>query len=73
VIQKIGSNNEPLEEVWQPDVMGKLPVSAETLQAIQQGLRGVIASPGGTKGFVIKGFPQSAAGKTGTAEAGGTG
>jgi penicillin-binding protein 2 len=73
VIQKIGSNNEPPEEVWQPDVLGTLPVSPENLQAIQQGLRGVIASPGGTAGFVFKGFPQSAAGKTGTAEAGGPG
>jgi len=73
VVQKIGSNNEPPEDVWQPEVMGTLPVSAENLQAIQQGLRGVISSPGGTAGFVFRGFPQSAAGKTGTAEAGGPG
>jgi penicillin-binding protein 2 len=73
VVQKIGSNNEPPEEVWQPEVMGKLPVSPENLQAIQQGLHGVIASPGGTAGFVFRGFPHSAAGKTGTAEAGGPG
>ncbi len=71
IVQKIGSNNEPPEEVWQPEVMGKLPVSPENLQAIQQGLHGVIASPGGTAGFVFRGFPKSAAGKTGTAEAGG--
>jgi penicillin-binding protein 2 len=73
VVQKIGSNNEPPEEVWRPEVLGKLPVSLENLQAIQQGLHGVIASPGGTAGFVFRGFPQSAAGKTGTAEAGGPG
>ena len=73
VVQKIGSNNEPPEEVWQPEVMGKLPVSPENLQAIQQGLHGVISSPGGTAGFVFRGFPKSAAGKTGTAEAGGAG
>jgi penicillin-binding protein 2 len=73
IVQKIGSNNEPPEEVWQPEVMGKLPVSPENLQAIQQGLHGVISSPGGTAGFVFRGFPKSAAGKTGTAEAGGPG
>ena len=73
VVQKIGSNNEPPEEVWQPEAMGKLPVSPENLQAIQQGLHGVISGPKGTAGFVFRGFPQSAAGKTGTAEAGGAG
>ncbi len=73
LIQKIGSNNEPPEEVWQPEVIGKLPVSPENLQAIQRGLHGVISSPGGTAGFVFRGFPESAAGKTGTAEAGGAG
>jgi penicillin-binding protein 2 len=71
VVQKIGSNNEPPEEVWQPEVMGKLPVSATTLKAIQDGLHGVIVSPRGTAGFVFKGFPKSVAGKTGTAETGG--
>jgi penicillin-binding protein 2 len=73
IVQKVGSNNEPPEEVWQPEVLGKLPVSAENLQAIQQGLRGVISGPKGTAGFVFRGFPRSAAGKTGTAEAGGAG
>jgi len=53
--------------------MGKLPVSPENLQAIQQGLHGVISGPKGTAGFVFRGFPKSAAGKTGTAEAGGAG
>lgn len=71
VVQKIGSNNEPPEEVWQPEVMNKLPVSATTLKAIQDGLHGVIVSPRGTAGFVFKGFPKSVAGKTGTAETGG--
>jgi penicillin-binding protein 2 len=73
LIQKIGSNNEPPEDVWQPEVMGRLPISPENLQAIQRGLRGVISGPRGTAGFVFGGFPQSAAGKTGTAEAGSAG
>jgi penicillin-binding protein 2 len=71
VVQKIGSNNEPPKDVWQPEVVGKLPVSATTLKAIQDGLHGVIVSPRGTAGFVFKGFPKSVAGKTGTAETGG--
>jgi penicillin-binding protein 2 len=73
LIQKIGSNNEPPEDVWQPEVIGKLPISPEHLKAIQEGLHGVISGPKGTAGFVFHGFPESAAGKTGTAEAGGAG
>ncbi len=71
LVAKIGSNNEPPEEVIATETIGKLPVSAETLKAIQDGLHGVIVSPRGTAGFVFKGFPQSVAGKTGTAETGG--
>ncbi|CAG0926913.1 penicillin-binding protein 2 [Thermoflexales bacterium] len=70
IVQKIGSNNEPPEEVWQPEIIGTLPVSPESLRAIQAGLQGVISGAKGTAGFVFRGFPQSAAGKTGTAEAG---
>jgi penicillin-binding protein 2 len=69
IVQKIGSNNEPPEEVWQPEVMGTLPVSPENLQAIQQGLHGVISGAKGTAGFVFRGFAERG-GKTGTAEAG---
>jgi penicillin-binding protein 2 len=71
LIQKIGSSNEPPEEVFPIEVMRQLPIQPENLQAIQDGLRGVITSPKGTAGFVCKGFPQTVAGKTGTAEAGG--
>ncbi len=71
IIQKIGSSNEPPEEDYKPEVMGKLPVSPDNLKAIQNGLHGVIVSPRGTAGFVFKGFKQSVAGKTGTAETGG--
>ncbi len=70
IIARIGSVNEPPEEVWRPEVIGNLPVSPENLQAIREGLRGVIAGPKGTAGFVFRGFPISVAGKTGTAEAG---
>lgn len=73
IIDKIGSNNEPPEEVFQPEVLNTLPVTPEHLQAIQQGLRGVIVGAKGTAGFVFRGFPQTVAGKTGTAEAGGAG
>ncbi len=73
LIQKIGSSNEPPEEIFPAEVIGQLPVKPETIKAIQDGLRGVITSPKGTAGFVFKGFPETIAGKTGTAETGGAG
>jgi len=70
LIARIGSQNEPPEEVWQPEPIGPLPVSAEHLAAIRAGLRGVINGPKGTAGFAFRGFSIAVAGKTGTAEAG---
>ncbi len=73
LIQKIGSSNEPPEQIFPAEIMNQLPVKPETIKAIQDGLRGVITSPKGTAGFVFKGFPETVAGKTGTAETGGAG
>lgn len=70
IVDRIGSVNEPPEEVWQPEETGQLPVSPDHLDAIRAGLRGVINAPKGTAGFVFRGFPIAVAGKTGTAEAG---
>jgi penicillin-binding protein 2 len=54
-------------EQIEPEVLGELPVSQDTLDYIEQGLLGVTA-PGGTAGGVFSGFPVRLAGKTGTAE-----
>jgi penicillin-binding protein 2 len=70
IIERIGSVNEPPEEVWQSEVIRQLPASAENLQAIREGLWGVVSGPKGTAGFVFRGFSIPVAGKTGTAEAG---
>ncbi|RLF42849.1 MAG: penicillin-binding protein 2, partial [Thermoplasmata archaeon] len=56
------------ELLVEPEVMGQLPVSAETLAAIREGLAGVTTSPRGTATHVFTGFPISVAGKTGTAQ-----
>jgi penicillin-binding protein 2 len=70
IVDRIGSVNEPPEEVWPSTVIGELPVSPENLASIREGLRGVISHPKGTAGFVFRAFPIEVAGKTGTAEAG---
>ncbi len=54
--------------VIQPEVIGKLPVSAEHLAAIRRGLEGVTQPPYGTSWRVFQGMPISVAGKSGTAE-----
>lgn len=52
----------------QPVANGQLPVKAEHLAEIQEGLRGVTTLPGGTARFVFPSFEVPVAGKTGTAE-----
>ncbi len=52
----------------QPEVIGRLPVSAEHLAAIRRGLEGVTQPPYGTSWRVFQGMPVSVAGKSGTAE-----
>lgn len=55
-----------------PEISGKLPLSAETLAAIQQALVGVVQStkPRGTAQHVFTGLDIPVAGKTGTAQTG---
>lgn len=68
VIERIGlSGNKPIYE-FAPKETGKLPISAENLQAIQEAMRMVIWNPSGTANFQFKNYPYKIAGKTGTAE-----
>ncbi|MGA2110938.1 MAG: penicillin-binding transpeptidase domain-containing protein [Anaerolineales bacterium] len=53
---------------FSPQVNGKLPISADTLAALQEGLRGVVSDPKGTAQFDFLAWQNELAGKTGTAE-----
>jgi penicillin-binding protein 2 len=53
---------------FQPIVNGHLPVTAEQLDLIRQGLDGAVNLPSGTAHFVFPNFVVPVAGKTGTAE-----
>ncbi|WP_346355914.1 penicillin-binding protein 2 [Azotosporobacter soli] len=67
LVSKItGSHGEVLQN-FQPEEIGKLEVSAKTLQLIRESLRDV-AQEGGTGYGAFKDFPVAIAGKTGTAE-----
>ncbi len=68
LVLRIGSQEQGPEEAVQPQVAGKLPVKPETLAAIRQGLRGVVAGTRGTATHIFAGMPVPVAGKTGTAE-----
>jgi penicillin-binding protein 2 len=50
----------------EPEVIGKLPVAADNLAAIRQGLEGVTSPPYGTAADIFAGLSIRVAGKTGT-------
>ena len=62
------------EEIFtfEPDPVGELPISEETLQIIRSGMVGVVSSrsPQGTAEHRFRGLAIPVAGKTGTAESG---
>jgi penicillin-binding protein 2 len=57
------------EQVNEPEVVGKLPVSQESLNAIRQGMEGATQRAGGTAVHRFYGISVPVAGKTGTAQA----
>ncbi len=61
---------EPLE-VFAPEAQGALPISAETLKAVQDAMRMVVANPRGTAYHRLSTLRIPVAGKTGTAQTGG--
>lgn len=63
---------EPIgpEQVNQPEVLARLPVSPDHLEVIRAALKGVVSGPRGTARSAFAGVTFTAAGKTGTAETG---
>ena len=58
------------EEVIQPEIVSKLPISPENLALIKGSLKAVTSEAGGTARQVFEGINYTVAGKTGTAESG---
>lgn len=69
VIDRIGSGGGAPEELLPPEVLGQIPINAETLAAIQQSLFRVTTANNGTAVDKFAGLVVPVAGKTGTAEA----
>ncbi len=68
IVSKVAATGDQPEIVFQPERVGRLPVTAATLEAIRKGLEGVTTSPRGTATHRFVGFPYAVAGKTGTAQ-----
>jgi len=72
LVEKIVSPDGVPSFTFKPEVRGTLPIPPETLQAIRQGLVGVVEStkPRGTAQHIFTGLDIPVAGKTGTAQTG---
>jgi penicillin-binding protein 2 len=67
IIKKVVSPDGEVILEKKPDLLDKIQVSQETLDAIKQGMKAVTA-PGGTAYAPFIDFPMTVAGKTGTAQ-----
>lgn len=72
LVERVALPGGQATQVFKPEVVGKLPVSAENLKVIQQAMVGVIRNekPRGTAWHVFTGLDVPVAGKTGTAQSG---
>lgn len=68
ILARVEGNQFSPEELIQPTIMNKLPLSADHLEAIQKGLHDVTTDVWGTAVDKMRGLPITTAGKTGTAE-----
>jgi penicillin-binding protein 2 len=68
IVQRVAATGDEPEVVFEPDRVGRLPLTAATLDAIRKGLEGVTTSPRGTATHRFVDFAYPVAGKTGTAQ-----
>ncbi len=68
LVLKIAAPGEPPVYEFKPEVMGQLPLTADQLDVIREGLRGVITNRNGTAHNRFLGIQIPIYGKTGTAE-----
>ena len=68
VVERIAPPDGDPAVIFKPEVRGKLPISAQTLQTIQEAMISVSENRRGTAHRVFANFPIDIAGKTGTAQ-----
>jgi penicillin-binding protein 2 len=67
IVHEIIDGDGKVVQAFAPDVIRQLPVSAENLDVVRQGMRAAVAGPGGTA-YAINVPGIAVAGKTGSAE-----
>ncbi len=70
IVDRVESAEGEILSEFEPIVQGTVPVSSENLEAIQEGMVGVVRDPKGTARSVFLGLNLDIAGKTGTAQTG---
>jgi penicillin-binding protein 2 len=68
VVESIQPPDGDPSYTFSPEVIGTLPITEDTLLAIQEGMVSVVENPRGTAHRVFSNFPIEVAGKTGTAQ-----
>lgn len=68
VVAYVAASGEPPVYTMQPEVIGSLPVDADQLEVLRQGMRMVTSERGGTAYHRFRGLSIPIAGKTGTSE-----
>ncbi len=68
IVDKIAAVGDQPEITFKPEKVGRLPVTPETLKAIQEGMIGVTTKSLGTARHRFVNFPYIVAGKTGSAQ-----
>jgi penicillin-binding protein 2 len=70
LVTQITNADGAIVDSYAPKPVGKLPLSADNLSAVQIAMLGPTTQPNGTAYYRFKDFPIQIAGKTGTAESG---
>ncbi|MDZ7844784.1 MAG: penicillin-binding transpeptidase domain-containing protein [Anaerolineales bacterium] len=70
IVESIRSSAGEEVQGFTPEEVGELPISAETAQALQEGMNRVVENPRGTAYYRFRGLQIPLVGKTGTAESG---
>lgn len=68
LVERIQPASGEATYLFTPDPRGELPISSETLKAVQEALRMVVEEPRGTGYWAMDGLAIPVSGKTGTAE-----
>lgn len=70
IVEKVVAANGVETTIFKPEARGTLPIKPETLKAIQDAMRSVIANPRGTASHRFRNITVPVYAKTGTAESG---